>query len=173
MTEKIEAFWSNATVEDVAVIANTRKPIPARVRDEETEDWLDCPIAGWKLSKHLPGAKWIDADGAMWNQCQVYSEPSWYAKKPDPGEGFRLLGKFPDEAVMGGDFVCNYYEEWTEMSPGCNPTQFASLWYRRRIGAAKPTQQFDRRVSLQVGDRVRHPSGFLVVVTEKGFEVSQ
>jgi hypothetical protein len=83
--EKIEQFWENATADDVARIANTRKSIQARFRDEGSEDWREDLISGWKLSRHLPGAVWIDADGASWAQCQVYREPSWHANKPDPG----------------------------------------------------------------------------------------
>jgi hypothetical protein len=198
MTEKIEAFWADATADDVAEIINTRKPIPARFRDEETEGWLDCSLVGWRLSKHLPGARWIDSDGAMWNLCQVYREPSWYANKPDPGPGYRLLGKFPDELVMGGDFVYNYDKWWMELLPGCNPTQGAAIWYRRRI---EPVEPEPKHYVLRVGDTVETlnghiitvvspsveqveykltagytatlPSGQKITVTETGFEVTQ
>jgi hypothetical protein len=134
MIEKIEAFWTSATADDVAKIANTRKSIQARFRDEDNEDWVDCLLVGWKLSKHLPGARWIDADGAMWNHCQVYREPSWYANKPDPGPGWRLLGKFPDEEPQLGDSVfCPDSEIWLELEAGFDPGQLPTHWYRRRI----------------------------------------
>ena len=133
-TKHIEAFWENATADDVAGIANTRKSIQARFRDEETEDWVDCLLAGWKLSRHLPGAVWIDADGASWAHCQVYREPSWHADKPDPGPGWRLLGKFPDEEPQLGDSVfCPDSEIWHELEAGFDPGQLPTHWYRRRI----------------------------------------
>jgi hypothetical protein len=134
MSKKIEAFWENATADDVAKIANTRKPISARFRDEDNEDWLDCLLVGWKLSKHLPGARWIDADGAMWNHCQVYREPPYWANKPDPGPGWRLLEKFPDEEPQLGDSVfCPDSEIWLELEAGFDPGQLPTHWYRRRI----------------------------------------
>jgi hypothetical protein len=132
---KIEAFWENATADDVAKIANTRKSIPARFRDEETEDWVDYLLTGWKLSRHLPGAVWIDADGASWAHCQVYREPSWYADKPEPGQGFRLLDKFPDEELKPGD---EYFDQATikwrcSLNAKAGQPQPEKVWYRRRI----------------------------------------
>ena len=135
---KIEAFWENATADDVAKIANTRKSIQARVRDEETEDWREDLISGWRLSRFLPGAIWIDADGASWKHCQVYREPSWYANKPDPGPGFRLLEKFPDEPKLGTD------DYWSVLGEGWRPVvsgdsdQHEETWYRRRIEPVEP-----------------------------------
>jgi hypothetical protein len=136
MIEKIEAFWTSATADDVAKIANTRKSIQARFRDEDNEDWVDCLLTGWKLSRHLPGAVWIDADGASWAHCQVYREPSWYTNKPDPGPGYRLLGKFPDEELKPGDEGWDVWNdgEWGE-SDNANDgkPQSSEIWYRRRI----------------------------------------
>jgi hypothetical protein len=140
MIEKIEAFWTSATADDVAKIANTRKSIQARFRDEDNEDWVDCLLVGWKLSKHLPGARWIDADGAMWNHCQVYREPSWYANKPDPGPGFRLLGKFPDEPKLGTDDCWNPSERKWQQVKNDDGIQEYQAWYRRRIEAVEPEQ---------------------------------
>ena len=197
---KIEAFWENATADDVAKIANTRKSIPARFRDEETEDWVDYLLTGWKLSRHLPGAVWIDADGASWAHCQVYREPSWYADKPEPGQGFRLLDKFPDEELKPGD---EYFDQATikwrcSLNAKAGQPQPEKVWYRRRIEAVEPEP---KHYVLRVGDSVETPSGQLVkavspcveqiefklkagfkatlpngqtiTATEKGFEVTQ
>jgi len=133
---KIEAFWEDATAEDVAKIANTRKSIRARFRDEDNEDWLACLLVGWKLSKHLPGARWIDSDGAMWNHCQVYREPSYWTNRPDPGLGWRLLGKFPDEPKLDTD---EYWsgEDWMPVGSRDND-QAEQVWYRRRIEGVEP-----------------------------------
>jgi hypothetical protein len=171
MTEKIEAFWVNATADDVVRVMKG-ETVEARFRDVADQAWGDCfTLIGWVNEQRH---QWRSAEaGGRWNLCQVYREPSWYSNKPVPGPGYRLLEKFPDEPVMGGDFACNSDKTWTELCPECNPTQRARIWYRRRIEPVETSPQFDRRVSLQVGDRVRHPSGFLVVVTKKGFEVSQ
>jgi hypothetical protein len=177
---KVEAFWQPATSDDVAKIANTRKPISARVRDEETEAWREDLISGWKLSRSLPGAVWIDADGVHWKHCQVYREPSWYANKPDPGPEHRLLGKFPDEAVRGGDFIRGFDGNWTELRNGCNPKQAEDLWYRRRIEPVEPVKAISMsdfeaicNGELVKGYAYKLPNGQTITITAKGFEVTQ
>jgi len=136
MTEKIEAFWKDATADDVVEIANTCKPIEARARDEDTSHWRQVLLAGWKLARFGMNAVWIDADGVHWKHCQVYREPSWWLNKPDPGPGYRLLGKFPDEELKE-------YDEWWDGVRWGVSFRFASgpqsegVWYRRRIEPAK------------------------------------
>ena len=130
---EIEAFWVDATEDDVAEIMKTGKPIPARVRNADNEAWREDLISGWSLPKFLPVAVWIDLDGVRWKQCQVYREPSWHADKPDPGPGFRLLEKFPPEAKLGTD---EYWsgEGWMPAGSRDND-QHEQVWYRRRIEA--------------------------------------
>jgi len=164
--ERIEEFWENATSDDVAKIANTRKSTVARFRDEENEGWVDYPLVGWKLSKHLPGHRWIDADGAMWNQCQVYQEPSWHAKKPDPGPGWALLGKFPDEPVAVGDEFFRDYE-WHPSCLEIGDPQTNGIWYRRRI---QPVEPEPKHYVLRVGDSVETPRGHLINVVSLNAE---
>jgi len=170
MTKKIEAFWVDATAEDVARVAKG-ETVEARFRDAENAAWFIKKLGGWTVGIF----QWYSTDDVFWAHCQVYREPSWYANKPDPGPAYRLLEKFPDEELKPGDelwMVCN--KSW-ELSNNAHEDrkQDKSLWYRRRIEPVETTRQFDRRVALQVGDRVRHPSGFLAIVTEKGFEVTQ
>jgi hypothetical protein len=178
MSEKIEAFWENATADDVAGIANTRKPILARVRDENTEDWREDLISGWRLSRFLPGAVWIDADGVHWKHCQVYREPSWWTDKPDPGPGYRLLEKFPDEPKLGTDDYWSVLgEEWRPVGSGDND-QHEQVWYRRRIEPVEPEPAIalptvPKHLIAMKGDVVQHPNGLLLKITEKGFEVAQ
>jgi hypothetical protein len=139
MSERIEAFWENATADDVAGIANTRKPIPARVRNADNEVWREDLISGWKLSRFLPGAVWIDADGVHWKQCQVYREPSWYTDKPDPGPGFRLLEKLPDEELKPGDECFASTGKWDQSYKATiGERQSYGMWYRRRIEVVEP-----------------------------------
>jgi hypothetical protein len=194
---KVEKFWENATADDVAGIANTRKSIKARFRDEGSEDWVDCLLVGWKLSKHLPGAAWIDADGAMWNHCQVYREPSWYTDKPDPGPEHRLLEKFPDEAKLGTDECWNPSERKWQQVKNDDGIQEYQAWYRRRIEVEPEPKHYVLRVgdsvetpnghrvqvisrsetqrfySLTAGDKLTLPNGQTITITAKGFEVTQ
>jgi hypothetical protein len=170
--EKIESFWEKATADDVTRIASTRKPIAARVRDEETEDWREDLISGWRLSRFLPGAVWIDADGVHWKQCQVYREPSWWTNKPDPGPGYRLLEKFPDEELKPGDDAWDVWndKQWAESdnANGGKP-QSKEIWYRRRIKAVEPEP---KHYVLRVGDTVENPNGDCIKVVNPGFEQS-
>jgi hypothetical protein len=164
MSKKIEVFWENATADDVAETMKTGKPIPARVRNEDVDLWLDdAVLQGWI------NGNWA-ARGAYWTFCQVYREPSWYANKPDPGPGFRLLEKFPDEPVRGGDFVYRSDGVWVELVSECNPMQGPRLWYRRRIEPVEPEPQ---HYVLRVGDSATLPNGQTITITEKGFEVAQ
>jgi hypothetical protein len=126
-SEKIEAFWQDATADDVAEIMKTGKPIPARVRNEDGDSWLDDAFLwGW-----INGS-WA-ARGAYWNHCQVYREPSWWTNKPDPGPEWRIL--HPDERVEKGD---EYYSSANNMwllsggSDACDCKQ-ANFPYRRRV----------------------------------------
>jgi hypothetical protein len=136
---KIEAFWQDATADDVAKIANTRNPISARLRDSGKDGWEEGLLAGWKLRRS--DVAWIDADGASWKQCQVYREPSWYANKPDPGPGWRLLGKLPDEELKPGDEGWDLWHDgkWSEsdFAKEGKPQQ-ERTWYRRRSEPVVP-----------------------------------
>ena len=129
---KIEAFWQPATADDVARVM-AGETVEARFRDSETQSWGDCyTLTGWVNElRH----QWRSAEaGGRWNFCQVYREPSWYANKPDPGPGWRLLKKFPDEDPQLGDSVfCTGSEIWLELEAGFDPGQRHGLWYRRRI----------------------------------------
>jgi hypothetical protein len=162
---KIEQFWVNATAEDVAGIVKTGKLVPARFRDSDTDDWqeysVSLKLAGWKLRRS--DVAWIDADGASWNHCQVYREPSWYANKPDPGPGYRLLGKFPDEPKLGTD------EAWSGISwlpiAEDNGIQRDCVWYRRRI---EPVEPEPKHYVLRVGDSVETPSGHRIEIISRG-----
>ena len=173
---KVEKFWENATADDVTKIANTRKSIQARCRDEGSDDWSDCLLVGWKLSKHLPGARWIDADGAMWDHCQVYREPSWYANKPDPGLGYRLLGKLPDEPKLATDEAWDCHSKEWRRTFANDGDQVKTVWYRRRIEPVEPVESkpvLIRRWTVDPGDEIKLPNGCILVISQDGFEVTQ
>jgi hypothetical protein len=149
MTEKIEAFWENATADDVAGIVKTGELVSARFRDSGTDDWQEYSLAGWKLRRS--GARWIDSDGTTWDHCQVYREPSWWTKKPDPGLGYRLLEKLPDEGLKPGDEVWSKrLNRWQESgNANAGESQGQGYWYRRRIEPVEPEPKY------KVDDRVK------------------
>lgn len=184
MTEqKIEQFWRPATADDVA-------------------RWM----------------KGEDVKSRFWHnlQCphEVYDPPQWYLDKPDPGEGWRLLGKFPPEKLQIGDeWFCRGDKKWRmSMNTTTNfSVQTTDIWYRRRIEPATSTikicdpleigaqyAQADRDfrkfvdkaqagelsftctflwdgnelIRVKVGDRIQHPNGCCIDITETGFKVN-
>jgi hypothetical protein len=130
MTEKkIEQFWRDATSDDVAKVMRGEK-VEARFRDSALRDWKFGHLNGW-------------ADGEFrcdlancWVHCQVYDPPEWYTNKPDPGEGYRLLEKFPDELKLATDEAWNWDDEKWQSIARDGQQEYAA-WYRRRIEAEK------------------------------------
>jgi hypothetical protein len=139
MSEKIEQFWRDATADDVAEIVKTGKAKEARFRDELRDHWISGSnsfLAGGVVS-HREVITWISKTTIRWQQCQVYDPPAWFLNKPDPGEGFRLLEKFPPEPKLGTDEVWRLFKTW-ETTANDNGVQEEDCWYRRRI-ANSPT----------------------------------
>jgi hypothetical protein len=159
--EKIEAFWENATADDVARVM-AGETVEARFRDVETEPWTTPrTLTGWI------NQSWVS--GLTWNFCQVYREPSWSTDKPDPGPGCRLLGKFPDEGLKPGD---EYFDRSTttwrcSTNAKAGMPQPEKVWYRRRI---EPVEPEPRHYVLRVGDTVEWPSGDRIKCAEPGVE---
>jgi hypothetical protein len=148
-TKYIEKFWRNATAADVARVMNG-ETVEARFRDRETEEWTSPQrLIGTKFP-HGTKLLWICGAYGWWF-CQVYAPPQWFLDKPEPGEGYRLLEKFPDEALQPGDeaFNLRFDGKW---EPSFNVEtgygQNESTWYRRKI-EPKPEPKF------AVGQRVR------------------
>jgi hypothetical protein len=159
---KVEKFWENATADDVARVM-AGETVEARFRDLGTEPWTGSrALGGWS------NQGWVS--GLTWNHCQVYREPSWYADKPDPGPGFRIL--HPDERVEKGD---EYYSSANNMwllsggSDACDCKQ-ANFPYRRRIEPVEPEPQ---HYILRAGDTANISNGLVITITAKGFEVTQ
>jgi len=132
---------------------------------------LRYKLTGWRRKIEDQSLVFYDGAGVPWRQCQVYDPQQWYLDKPDPGEGYRLLEKFPAEGLQPGD-------EWFEPSPfevgwkvSHNERQADILWYRRRVEPNSP-EKLDSCVDhLEVGKEYKLPSGQSIFVTEKGFEV--
>jgi hypothetical protein len=176
--QKIEQFWRDATADDVA-------------------RWM----------------KGEDVKSRFWHnlQCphEVYDPPQWWLNKPDPGKGYKLLGKFPDEELKKGDEWLRH-GEWKETErPYTGETkQSYGVWYRRRIETIKicdvakiaghspvATNNDFRKfvdkaqagelsftcsfvwegpesIKVKVGDRIQHPNGCWLEITETGFKVN-
>ena len=172
-SEKIEAFWQDATADDVARVM-AGETVEARFRDSEKAQWFISGLAGWTAGM----IQWYSTDDDFWEQCQVYREPSWYAKRPDPGPEWRLLEKFPPEAKLGTDDYWSILgEEWRPVGSGDND-QHEQVWYRRRIEPVEPEPAIalpivPKHLIAMKGDVVQHLNGLTLRATEKGFEVTQ
>ena len=172
---KIEAFWENATGEDIARVVKG-ETVEARFRDDEGGKWLesDHSLGGSDSTEEF--CKWISSTGCPWRYCQVYREPSWYANKPDPGPGFRLLGRFPDEAKLGTDECWNPSERKWQQVKNDDGIQEYQAWYRRRIEQVEPVESkpvLIRRRVVEIGDELKLPNGSVWVFNGEGFEVTQ
>jgi hypothetical protein len=161
-TKHIEAFWQDATADDVARVM-AGETVEARFRDSEKGQWLesDHSLGGYDSTEEV--CKWISSTGCPWRYCQVYREPSWYANKPDPGLGFRLLGKFPDEPKLATDE--GWFPDDAKWCPveSDNGIQLEGYWYRRRIEPVEP-----KHYVLRVGDSVETPSGHRIEIVSRG-----
>ncbi len=140
MSDKIEQFWRDATADDVARVMSG-EVIEARFRRNEADCWVASGVDGCSLN--LAGwykDAWLDHEYDAWVQCQVYDPPEWFVNKPDPGEGYRLLEKFPVEDKLATDEQwSNFCGKWMHQSSGrhvdprIDKLQVDKVWYRRRI----------------------------------------
>lgn len=137
--QKIEAFWRDAIVEDIAKVMRGEK-VEARFKSVDN-DWPSAHpheglLAGW--SNFHKRFQYIDDKGDCFRFCQVYEPQQWYIDKPNPGEGYRLLKKFPDEPKLATDEAWDVLiREWrvTSIDDGI---QCEEVWYRRRIEPNSP-----------------------------------
>jgi hypothetical protein len=128
MSDKtIEAFWRDAKAADIAKVMKGEN-VEARFRDSAVRDWKIGHLNGW-------------ADGEFrcdlancWVHCQVYDPPEWLKNKPDPGEGWRLLKKFPDEGIEEND---QFFDRDIWLPARLHLQQIHGTWYRRRIEPEK------------------------------------
>jgi hypothetical protein len=165
MTEqKIEAFWRDATAADVARVM-AGETVEARFRDIALRDWKFGHLNGWADGE-------FRCDLAMcWKHCQVYDPPEWYTNKPDPGEGWRLLEKFPPENVKPGDCFYGCGSIWVEEMHHVT-VQAETIWYRRRIEPNVPEiPDSCERKKLEAGKEYLLPSGLVLIVHNESIEV--
>ena len=141
----IEKFWRDAAADVVDVMNG--KEVEARFRDSATERWIEGLLGGWAKGDRY---HWLDESGSSWTFCQVYAPPQWWLDKPDPGDEFRLLGKFPDEALQPGDEAVSVAGLWHKSEQArIGGRQAEGIWYRRKLEQPKPEPKF------AVGQRVR------------------
>ena len=171
MTEqKIEQFWRDAKHGDVARVMN-REAVEARFRDRIDQEWKPGFLSGWSKIDKSDSIQWAASSGAFWRFCQVYDPQQWWLDRPDPGKGWRLLKKFPDEPKLATDEAWDcHLREWRRTAT-TDETQSACVWYRRRV-ESNISEKLDSCVDhLEVGKEYKLPSGQSIFVTEKGFEV--
>jgi len=150
--EKIERFWKNATADDVVRVMKG-EAVEARFRDSETQLWGDCyTLIGWVNERRH---QWRSAEGGgRWNHCQVYREPSWWLERPDPGRGWRLLGKFPDEPKLATDEAWDcHLKEWRRTFTN-DGNQVKTVWYRRRVEEVEPKFAVGQTVRV-IGPKIK------------------
>jgi hypothetical protein len=194
---KVEKFWENATADDVARVM-AGETVEARFRDFEKDEWKIAVLSGWSKFNERDRLPWATRGGLCYMYCQVYREPSWYANKPDPGPGYRLLGKLPDEPKKeGDDWFYAAENRWISVWNGSDEPQSNETWYRRRIEAEPEPKHYVLRAgdtvetptgrkikvisrtetqevyALMPGNRVTLPNGQTITITEKGYEVTQ
>lgn len=134
----------------------------------------------WRPATADDVARWMkgeDVKSRFWHNLlsphEVYDPPEWYKNKPDPGEGYRLLEKFPDEDLQKGDEIWvdgSWCYSWR--ANNAEDTQKETKWYRRRIEANTPEKP-DSCVAYEaeVGEVIELPNGKRLKVTQSGFEV--
>ena len=159
VSDKIEQFWRDATADDVARVMRG-ETVMARFRDKTDEEWRPGLLSGWSRICESDSFQWAVSGGEFCQCCQVYDPPEWYVNKPDPGEGWRVLEKFPSEELQEGDEAWGNYQdnEWGKSGyaeSGCRH-QPKKVWYRRRI-ANNPTSSESCR------SRDTIPSGWRVL----------
>lgn len=154
--QKIEAFWRDATAEDVAKVMKGEK-VEARFRDSEGTSWCLRKLIGWNTGLF----RCDRAEG--WKHCQVYDPPEWYTNKPDPGEGYRLLEKFPAEELQPEDDWWKIEsKDWLPSRRACRgEQQDEDVWYRRRIEPNSP----EKLESSRSKDYI--PSGWIKVPNDE------
>jgi hypothetical protein len=155
VSEYIEQFYRDATADDVAEIMRTGKPIEARFRNQDDEDWEYNWLCGWESSLN-----YLDELANPRKHCQVYDPPAWFLNKPEPGEGWRLLEKFPHEPKLETDEAWQKLDKCWKSVINNNGIQADTTWYRRRI-ANPPISPNSSR------SRDTIPSGFRVLGKNK------
>jgi hypothetical protein len=156
VSEHIEQFWRDATADDVARVWHGQR-VEARFRDSENTSWYLRELIGWNTGV------FICDQSEGWKQCQVYDPPEWFLNKPEPGEGWRLLEKFPHEIKLPTDeYWSNVCSQWLQIggsnaTPQADRLQVKNVWYRRRIETNSPTSSDSCR------SRGTIPSGWRVL----------
>ena len=177
-TERPEVFWVDATSKHV-VDAMNGKDVEARFRDRADGTWT-CGshiLTGW-VRTHVFPWKSSERNGpiAQWKFCQVYEPQSWWLERPDPGPGWRLLDKFPDEPKLATDETWNSDGQmWVPITKE-NGKQDPTVWYRRRIEPVEPVDSkpvLIRRRVVEIGDEFKLPNGRVWVFNGEGLEVKQ
>ena len=164
MSEYIEQFWRDADGADVMRVMDGQR-VEARFRNEDSQEWQDEPFTGWTKTDHTDDFVWSGSLGISYRFCQVYDPPAWFANKPDPGEGYRLLEKFPPEPKLGTDEAWAHHADLWQIVQNDNGVQEKTTWYRRRIANNPEIPDSSNSSETPHGSRSRDtiPSGWRVL----------
>ena len=125
MSEFIERYWRDATVED----AIKEPPMVARFRSSRDDTWHIGSLMGLKRENSYP---WYSIKLGFHKQCQVYDAPH-------PGEGWRLIDPNTETLREGDGLMVSSHREsgWVEIQ--VRPNSWSERdFYRRRIEQPKP-----------------------------------
>jgi len=95
--DRISTLYRKPKLNDIVSLVQTGKPVEALFAMEGAA-WASDFLHG--ILYKNGDFRWLDSRGADWDDCRIYDPPEWVINKPDPGEGFRLLEKFPDEEPL-------------------------------------------------------------------------
>ena len=146
--ERPEKFWRDATAADVARVMEGAT-IEARFRDCASGEWKCRALVGWSRGGESDSFVWASTGLVHWRYCQVYDPPQWFRDKPNPGDEYRLLGKFPDEALQRGDEALGTNGKWSQSYQAkSSGVQVDCIWYRRKIEPVNPKFAVGQRVMV-------------------------
>lgn len=160
--DRISTLYRKSKLDDIVSLVQTGKPVEALFAMKGTA-WIHSFLHG--ILYKNGDFRWLDSRGADWDDCLIYDPPQWYLDKPDPGDGWRLLEKFPAEELQSG-FDQVYHVEcqsWLGVAT-ISSEQTETDWYRRRIEPVKPDPgdgyrllEKDPPEPLKIGDEVWMP----------------
>jgi hypothetical protein len=151
MSKQNKQSWRPASYADLARVVAGEK-VKARFRDYDTQPWQESNLIGGTSSDYA----WVDSAMLAWKQCQISTDPpkkqsaAPTIKICDPleigaqyAQADRDFRKFVDKAQAGElSFTCSFVWEGPES------------------------------IKVKVGDRIQHPNGCCIDITETGFKVN-
>lgn len=168
MTEQeIKQSWRPASYADLARVAAGEK-VKARFRDYDGQPWQESNLTGGTSNDYA----WVDSARLSWKQCQVYDPPK------DPGGDWEPTD---DEIQYAMDAcrvptvkICDPLEIGAKYAQA--DRDFRKVVDKAQAGEVSFTCTFlwdgNEFIRVKVGDRIQHPNGCCIDITETGFKVN-